>query len=1776
MKISLALVFLLFANQIFAQYTVIDYLRVENKVSITLDLESVSLSSFFDSDEEKRMRYFDESQPGTPSLPHKIVFVAIPANSQPKINYEVIKKIDLNIKPSLNPEVFKLNDSTLIYNFPGEAQRFIKNNDIVEVIGYGFIKNIYTIQIKINQYQLSNSGTSVSELKKLKIELELDQNTPSFNQNRNVKIYPELKNYILNYDDGINFAVEKLPSIPNDTTFNWINTSLDYVKMGVGKDGIYRVYGSDIQALGINISSINPQNIKLFHKGNEIPIYIKSTSDLVFGVNDYLEFPGSLNYTPDSLYRMPSGENDYYWDYFDKYSDTTVYWLAFSDQPGSRTNLLNGGEGSPLETLDYHTSKFHYEVNAWFINPSPNLAKIEQPFYLGTKSWVWDGYGISNRTYRNLTATDIVPNKLFKFSAKVVSAFLTPEVNSHNLSLAIFNSTNTRDSILIPRYGADVLTGTESTNNLAEGLNTVYVRNHANGASGNVCYTDWIDASYPRFNNLRYGNLKLHFDDLTSTNFRKIQFTSNSTDSVIVWRLTSNPTKIIPVNNPGDIYFNDLISSTSVYYVSKDSSVLKPVFYYSKRFKNLRDGANQADYLILTHKFLMDGAVAYASSTTQETGLTVKIIDVDDIYDEFNYGFFSPEPIREFLRITHSNWQSPLPEYLLLLGSANYDYQFGKRKANPAISVKLNLVPSYGAPVSDVFYSVWDTSGVYFPQLQTGRIPAKNNAEIFHYINKMNQYRNERFDDFNKSIILFSGGLSNDAGQIQQFKNAHNNIENQILKVPPFLFDTKHFYKTTNPPSNFGDVSFEEFNERIQRGGVFISYIGHSGTQTWDNSITDILQLRNSRNKSSLITDFGCSTTRFAEPDFTSFGELFVTSQSGQALGYIGNSSVGFSSTAISAPGEFYKTVLNDSITNISKALNLSKMKLVQSLGYSDVTKLFVLCNSLIGDPALDLKIPYKPNLNVKSNEIQISHFPVSNTLDSVKITFNVNNYGTIITNPLKISIKNTNNQSTILDMVVTITINNFIESISFFVPVRNYLGEHNITIEINSDKSVDEYYYDDNVANYSFFVSNAAVNNPLKYNNQTMVDSLLVFVNPGVKPEEESLTILFSESEEFNNPVQRIVPFTQFFTQLNLDFLETGKRYRMRIKNFSDNTFSESRSFIKSQNSGYFLSDSVSFSELEKVNLSYINNGLNLISDTIPVFVMSAGGNDGFSAVISVRNVNYVLENTIPGHHVGIFNSENWEFKSIHYFNMAASGPTSTDSYKNLIDSLLDTDIIIIAVSDNGRITDAQLTSRIKSLGSTKVDSMNGSFRSSWAMIGRKGAEPGSILEGFSLPFNGRVTLEDTVFNYANSGSLLTGAIGPVNSWGEINIQKNEAIPGQIKATLFGSNNPTGSFEDLGEIDISSGTNNLNLLNQRGFSYSKIKLDMNKGASNILPVISSVAVSYREMPDIGLNYQSFPVIDDTIKIKADFSIPFTVSNGGMSAATNFRVIAELRDPNDSVTVVFNQDNITLNAYSRRDFVVNGKAGNKRGDYTLTFRVDPDNRVRESSKDNNNYSLRFFADNDSIAPEIRLTIDGNEILSGDFISATPVIKVELFDDTDLSISDTTALRLRLNEVPVFFNSSEITYTFNQSNPKMVVEYKPKLSDGEYFLRVSGVNAFGIPADTTGLNKYFSVMNEPRILNVYNYPNPFKDDTYFTFRLSQIPDELKINIYTVAGRKIRTIDVPVNGISYDFNKIYWDGRDEDGDQLANGVYFYRVIMKKGDKVERITEKLAIVR
>ena len=98
-----------------------------------------------------------------------------------------------------------------------------------------------------------------------------------------------------------------------------------------------------------------------------------------------------------------------------------------------------------------------------------------------------------------------------------------------------------------------------------------------------------------------------------------------------------------------------------------------------------------------------------------------------------------------------------------------------------------------------------------------------------------------------------------------------------------------------------------------------------------------------------------------------------------------------------------------------------------------------------------------------------------------------------------------------------------------------------------------------------------------------------------------------------------------------------------------------------------------------------------------------------------------------------------------------------------------------------------------------------------------------------------------------------------------------------------------------------------------------------------------------------------------------------------------------------------------------------------------------------------------------------------------------------------------------------------------------------------------------------------------ISDLLNYPNPFTTSTAFVFTLtgSEVPTHMRIQILTVTGRVVREIAAEELGpirIGRNVTEFKWDGTDQFGQKLANGVYLYRVIVSsKGKALEKFRQE-----
>jgi len=97
------------------------------------------------------------------------------------------------------------------------------------------------------------------------------------------------------------------------------------------------------------------------------------------------------------------------------------------------------------------------------------------------------------------------------------------------------------------------------------------------------------------------------------------------------------------------------------------------------------------------------------------------------------------------------------------------------------------------------------------------------------------------------------------------------------------------------------------------------------------------------------------------------------------------------------------------------------------------------------------------------------------------------------------------------------------------------------------------------------------------------------------------------------------------------------------------------------------------------------------------------------------------------------------------------------------------------------------------------------------------------------------------------------------------------------------------------------------------------------------------------------------------------------------------------------------------------------------------------------------------------------------------------------------------------------------------------------------------------------------MKPVKTVLLQNYPNPFNPETWIPFQLSQDTDA-KISIYDINGCLIRRLDIGYRQAGWYMTKeqsVYWDGRNESGQMVSSGVYFYYLQVGKYTMYRKLT-------
>jgi hypothetical protein len=1754
---------------IYPQNSINNYQETNNIIEFELNLFPVSHINSLKGTEVlvNFNNYQDESQPGRNALPSKDFIIALPSYSKVTAELTSLAENKIKGKPFINSAVSTIDNKSVIY----KEVPFNGNNlqtNLIEIKGYLWFRNYYCVHLKIYQYLSSND--IIEELQKVKIKLKL--NTPGNIKSVNIQEGKEEKAFlsstILNYQNAK--PLDKKYFEPQVNDWSWIDFSKTYLKLGTNADGIYRITKADLINNGIDPTSISLNTIQLYLKGIQIPINVVGSS----GDLNYIEFFGRRNWGDN--YRETSGPNEPYKEYLNRYSDTTIYWLTWGGGNGITTPVQSGNIGAPTDTINYYGEIAHYENNLYLDYSMEDLVARQLPMWKQNQTWVWGQHIGGTTDYFPFTATDIFPDKPTQAFYKVQDYASDIINNAHLVGLSINSDTTVYSSGYFDKYAQMVVKANFNSNLLLQGHNNLVAKSFPTQANLNSIAYDWYEIEYPRYLKAVDDSLKFVINDLTGNNVHEFNITNLSSANMILYKYNRGTKRIDNyIRTEDKLVFNDTVQAGDCYYLINESKIKSPYYFYTKKFTDIASSSIQADYILITHPVLINKANEYAAFINQNYGLSTKVISVNDIYDQFNYGFFAPEPIKDFLSTAFNNWQLPKPLYVFLVGKANYDY-YGNKVVYFNTPPVMNFVPSYGEPVSDTWYTIWDTTGALIPQMYPGRLPAQSLEEFQHYFDKHKAYLSTPFDDWNKFYLLFSSGDGSNPNELAFLKQTNDSVISKYIQPPPISGIAQHLYKTFDPPTNFGPYTQDQINNMIGMGGVFISYIGHSGTQIWDNGISDVSQLKNNRGRSSFISDFGCSTGKFAEPDIKAFSELFVNGLDGDAIGYEGNSSLGYTSTASVFPLLIYKKLLKDDIYQLGKAHVLSKIDMLQTYGSSGIYSVFVYSNTLFGDPVINLAIPPKANLTISPKNISLDKNFLDESIDSVNVKIMYNNYGMVPPQSFTIWVTHTINGKIQDTLSFIRMVPAFADSVIFSLPVKGFVGSHQLDVVLDKNNEIDEIYKNDNNASYTFNVASNSIRLLSTEPINNIGNGTFIYINPVNRSVLDSIQYDVANNQGFNPVNTYYKRLDTAYTKINIPGLVRGTRYWFRSKLNAAQGYGSTNSFIYDSTSGtsYYLGDSLSFSSLHLNGIKYDGTKLLLDKTYKNLVVRSAGHYDGEFAYIGVNGNDYLASGNVDGIHVVVFSDSNLTFESTERFNYFDDNTAFVKNFTHFLDTVSAQKIVCFAFCS---AAGAGLTDSIKTLlhsfGSKYIDSVNSQY--SWGLIGKKGSVPGSVPEKWSKPHEGLVEV-DSLFAYdLGSGVLTTGQFGPVKKWNKFKANYS-AINGSTFSFIPIGIKQDGTADTLASLNIVNGEADLSFINSAIYGNLKIIVNFSKGINSV-PSINNLKLEYDNFPELGTNYQAVRLTTDTVTIGENLNLYFKVLNEGFSRADSVNVRVERIKPDNSRETIAQNTIGSLLPGTSQSFNIIYPTNGGPGNGSFVINIDPDNKIKEFYKDNNLYTLPFYVKGDTTHPALRLTIGDADILDGDYVSSTPKIKAELDDLTLLPITDSSSIIMTLNDSLISnSNNPFVKVFFSPTNPKIIVEYTPTLADGEYILNVKGRNALGVLADSAGITRRFLVSNEVQLLDVYNYPNPFSNNTYFTFKLTQIPDDLMIRIFTVAGRLVKVIYKKSSELNYDFNRIYWNGRDADGDQLANGVYFYKMIMKKGDKTENVTQKLAIIK
>ncbi len=671
------------------------------------------------------------------------------------------------------------------------------------------------------------------------------------------------------------------------------------VRIGVRKDGLYRVTKNELEKSGFNVSG-NSDLWQLYLNGVEQALHIGPKAD-------YIEFYGK---------GFDSAE-----------TDLRVYYLVSGKSAGKRIKtMVERPPSSRMIAKNYVQTLIVRDRLHYF----DKVMNGDSENYWGRPITSFDHSKFNFR----LSGVDLRTSE-----ATIELAFQGRTWEQHNVGIQL----NGKPLGTATGHARDSYSKTFAvpTNFLQEGVNTLVFRSP--GPSSDQSLFDAVRVTFRRKYIANENRLSFFAEKNQMT-----RLAGFSSQDVRVFDMTADGTPVLiggPRATKSGKTFGVIVAAADrgrVMFAVSDAGVLSPASITPNDPTMLAQKSNAAELVIIAHKNFLTQAEDWANYR-REQGVTVKVVEVSEIFDEFTYGVFDSNAIKTFLRYARENWRIP-PAYILLVGDASYDSR------NYEGHGYNNLVPTKIVPTdlmetgSDSALGDFNDDGI--SEMAIGRIPARDSKAVTVALAKVKAWE-RTIPAIEERGVLFAHD-KNDERARYDFPAISQRLRKHIDEsVDATLIGH-------GEPVILSETPQDRLVSSINKGKFLVSYIGHGTTGAWVNSlffsIKNIPGLTNADNP-SIFTMFACLNGYFLHVSNKSLAESLLEAPNGGAVAVWASAGEPVLEHQEEMAARFLQRINSGSIERLGDIVRDAKSAIPKD---TDIRRSWVL----LGDPMLKVRSP--------------------------------------------------------------------------------------------------------------------------------------------------------------------------------------------------------------------------------------------------------------------------------------------------------------------------------------------------------------------------------------------------------------------------------------------------------------------------------------------------------------------------------------------------------------------------------------------------------------------------------------------------------------------------------------------------------------------------------------------------------------------------------------------------------------------------------------------------